>query len=277
MNFFKKPLALLITVIMIFCIGGCTTKSSEPPENPATKTITVGTFASIKPLSDIVTNILAERYGYEVEVVIFEGNTMPATALMDGEVDMVLGNSLTWMKTFCKQNNCDFTMIEPYYFYTPLGLYSKKFESVDALPNGAEIAIPSDATNMQKSLLILQDAGLIKLGTPKDNFITILDIVENPKNVTFFEADITNSARSIDDVDAVISTGNVAIESGKIDPFSYIFIDQNPTPVGFFVHTKDINTEWAAQISKIIESNEINTTFNEAFQGRFFLVSEFEK
>lgn len=290
----KHILALFLSLALIMGLAACSNAPSQGSSTSGSSSVSdsgsssasgsdkdepvkirVGTFAGTEPSCRFVTDILESRYGYEIDIQIFEGNTMPATALKDGDLDMVLGNSLTWMKTFCEQNSCDFTMLEPYYYYTAIGLYSVKHDSLDAIPQDAQIVIPSDSTNMNKALKLLEEAGLITLGEPSAGaFVTTLDIIENPRNIQIVEGDITSSARSIEDVDAVIATSSVALDSGKIDPASYLFRDSNPTPIGFFTRTEDSTTEWAKQAAAIIESGEINDIFNQTLQGRYFLVTE---
>ena len=41
----------------------------------------------------------------------------------------------------------------------PLGIYSKRHKSFDAVPNGGTVAIQNDPTNGGRSLLLLQDKG----------------------------------------------------------------------------------------------------------------------
>ena len=47
------------------------------------------------------------------------------------------------------------------------------------------MAVPNDATNEARALLLLQDAGLIKLKNPKDINATPKDVTSNPKNLKF--------------------------------------------------------------------------------------------
>ncbi len=47
--------------------------------------------------------------------------------------------------------------------YEPFGIYAGKTASIEELKDGASIAIPNDGSNETRALLLLQDAGLIKL------------------------------------------------------------------------------------------------------------------
>lgn len=278
----KKLLCLVLVVMMVFAFAACSNNNTGEEENnneETAVTLKIGTFAGIShDATKLVADVLESKYGYTVEIIDFDGNTLPCTALKDGELDMVLGNALAWVNTFCEQNNCDLSMIEPYYFYTPLAIYSAKWESLDEIPQNAQIIIPSDSSNMNNSLILLEEAGLLTMGEPAttDAFLTTLDIEDNPLNIEIIEGDITSSARSIEDVDAVVAVSSVAASSGNIDPFSYLYRSSHPGPIGFIIRTEDASTEWAGYISEIIASGDLDESFNEVSEGRGFLCTEWE-
>lgn len=280
MKMAKKLICVALVLMLVFSVAACNNNQSSSDDNQeAAVTLKVGTFAGVShDACELVTDVLESRYGYEVEILDFDGNTLPCTALKDGELDMVIGNALAWVQTFCEQNNCDLSMIEPYYFYTPLGIYSARWDSLDEIPQNAQIIIPSDSSNMNNSLLLLEEAGLLTMGEPTttDSFLTTLDIAENPLNIQIIEGDITSSARSIEDVDAVVAVSSVAASSGNIDPYSYLYRASKPGPIGFIVRTEDLTSEWANDISEIIASSELDEAFNEVSEGRAFLCTEWE-
>lgn len=91
----------------------------------------------------------------------------------------------------------------------------------------AQVAVPNDPTNLGL-LLLLQKQGLIKL---KDNVGlngTVLDIVDNPKQLKIVELESAQLPRSLDDVDLAIINTTYASQ-----------IDLLPTRDGLFVEDKD--------------------------------------
>ena len=52
----------------------------------------------------------------------------------------------------------------------PMGLYSGKYDSLEGIENGSEVALPPDPTNMSRAFMVLDDAGLIKLKDDVDIF-----------------------------------------------------------------------------------------------------------
>ena len=63
--------------------------------------------------------------------------------------------------------------------YEPFGIYAGKTASLDALADGAKVAVPNDATNEARALLLLEAQGLIKLKEGVGLSATKTDIVEN--------------------------------------------------------------------------------------------------
>ncbi len=71
----------------------------------------------------------------------------------------------------------------------PLGVYSKKHATLAAIPNGAQVVLPNDASNTGRSLLLLQGAGLITLRDPTNPLQTVRDVATNPKGLKFQEVE----------------------------------------------------------------------------------------
>ena len=61
------------------------------------------------------------------------------------------------MNDFKEENNLDIVSIGKVHV-EPMGLYSSKYESIDELEDGTDIAIPNDPTNGGRALLLLEKA-----------------------------------------------------------------------------------------------------------------------
>ncbi|KNF09068.1 NLPA lipoprotein [Gottschalkia purinilytica] len=259
---FKKVLyvILLVTVCILAIACKSTTPSSNTDKGDSTQktVIKLATIPNIEPRLQWAKEILAEK-GIEVEIVVFDGNSMPATALKDGDVDGILVNHKKWIETFNKENNSNLVMIEPYYYYSPIRMYSKKHKTVNDIPKNATIAVSNDPSNLDIALNMLQNVGLIKLGEKTGEFYTEVDIVENPKNIKLIMAETINVARSLDDADAVISFIFYVKKAGGVDVNEYLY--ENPTdkdecPVGLIVQDKDKEAEWAKYLAERFISDE---------------------
>lgn len=95
-----------------------------------------------------------------------------------------------------------------------LDLYSTTIKSLDELKDGDKIAVPNDATNEARALLLLQDNGVIKLKKDASLSATKNDIVENPKNLDITEIEAAQLPRSINNVAIAAINGNYAVEAG---------------------------------------------------------------
>src|SRR5690606_10189692 len=89
----------------------------------------------------------------------------------------------------------------------PFGAYSSKHKSLDALPEGAQVVIPNDATNGGRALLLLQKAGVIKLKDAAGITARARDVAENPKRIKLRELEAATRPRVLNQVDlALINT-----------------------------------------------------------------------
>ena len=101
--------------------------------------------------------------------------------------------------------------------YEPMGIYAGKSTSLDEIPDGAVIAVPNDATNEGRALLLLQDLGIITLSEDAGLEATKNDIVDNPHNIDLQEMEAAMLPQTIDEVDFSIINSNYALQAG-LDP-----------------------------------------------------------
>ena len=80
-----------------------------------------------------------------------------------------------------------------------------------ALADGITIAVPNDATNEGRALLLLQARGLITLKEDAGITATVADIVDNPLNLQFQEVEAAMVPNVLADVDYGVINGNYAL------------------------------------------------------------------
>lgn len=283
----NKKFTIIVTMVLIItlslslvaCSKSAQTDGSDISNNTSSngeisekKNLKLGCLAYSEPIIQWIKEGL-EPLGYDVDIVVFDGNQLPAIALKDDDLDGIVANHRPWIHTFNEENDCDLEMVEPYYFYSFFGIYSMKYDSLDEIPQNAQIAVPGDPTNLSRSLIILKEAGLITLGEKTGQFYTVLDIKDNYKNIKLIETEITQTVRSIDDVDAVITTAYYITESGRLDPKEYLFEDpQNiDFPLGIIVRSEDLDAEWAKEAMKVLRTDEYRQKFEDYFKGSYTL------
>ena len=204
----KKALAFaLVALFALALFAGCTQSKTDPG------TIVVG--ASVTPHAEILEQVrdLLKEKGFELEIVEFTDYIMPNTTLEDGDLDANFFQHKPYMDDFNANNGTHLVAVAAIH-YKPFGIYPGKTASIEALADGATIAIPNDGTNEARALLLLEAQGLIKLKEDAGMTATKIDIEENPKNLEIMEIEAAQLTRSLADVDLAVINGNYAIQGG---------------------------------------------------------------
>lgn len=151
--------------------------------------------------------------GIKLEIIEFSDYVTPNLALSDKQIDANFFQHLPYLQSFASERKLELESVVAVHV-EPLGLYSKKYKSIDALPKKATIALPNDPTNEGRALIFLQTKGLIKLREGAGLKATPKDIVENKKNFKFKELEAPQLPRTLQDVAASIINGNYALQAG---------------------------------------------------------------
>ncbi|WP_165253242.1 MetQ/NlpA family ABC transporter substrate-binding protein [Adlercreutzia sp. ZJ304] len=215
----KLGVVAVAGALAAFGLAGCSSSngsssaSSSSGATTADTTITVG--ASATPHAQILNAVadqLAEE-GYTLSVVEYNDYVLPNTALESGELDANYFQHITYMNDFNAENGTHLVNAAGIHF-EPFGLYAGKTASIDALADGATIAVPNDTTNEARALMLLEQEGLIKLKDDAGLAATVVDIAENPKNLKIQEVEAAQLPRVLGDVDMAAINGNYALEAG---------------------------------------------------------------
>lgn len=215
-----KPLAGIVAaaglaLALTACGGnsGAATTAAASSSAASDNVITVG--ASPSPHAEILEAIKPEleARGYELKVVEYSDYVQPNVALSEGDLDANYFQHLPYLENYNTENGTDLASAGAIHF-EPTGLYAGKSSDITNAPNGAKIAVPSDATNEARALLLLQDQGVIKLTDGVGLEATANDIVENPHNVELVEVEAAAVPRSLQDVDFGVINGNYALSAG---------------------------------------------------------------
>jgi D-methionine transport system substrate-binding protein len=159
--------------------------------------------------------LLAEK-GIELEIVEFDDYVLPNTALNDGDLDANYFQHKPYLDNFNDGNGTKLVSAGAIH-YEPLGVYPGKTATIDAVADGAKIAVPNDGSNEARALYLLEAQGLIKVDHAQGFLATVLDITENPKNLSIVELDADKIPAAIADVDLAVINGNYAIAAGIND------------------------------------------------------------
>ena len=153
--------------------------------------------------------------GIELNIVEFADYVLPNLALAEGELDANYFQHIPYLETFSADHGLDLRVLVGVHI-EPMGFYSQRHATVDQLPQGATVAIPNDATNGGRALLLLQAAGLIRLAEGTGITATVFDIVDNPLGLRLRELEAPLLPRALADVDAAVINTNYALEAGLV-------------------------------------------------------------
>ncbi len=209
----KQALWMVLIAMMLF-LAACGGKSSSTTNEAASSSEATGTTETtlkvaslIPPMTDMLDIVkpLLKKDGINLEVVVLSDNVQPNDALANKEVDANFFQHVPYMNQYNQSKGANLVAIQPVYDAI-YGAYSKKYKSIDELPEGAVIAIANDPSNIGRSLQMLAQAGMIKLKDGVGMNATQADIISNPKNYRFKEVDLLMLARMYDEADLVAMT-----------------------------------------------------------------------
>jgi len=161
---------------------------------------------------EVVKPILAAE-GVPIEIKVFNDYVQPNVQLSEKRLDVNYFQTKPYLDEFNTARGANLVTVAGVHV-EPLGLYSKKHTTLAAIPNGAQVVLPNDASNTGRALLLLQGAGLITLRDPANPLQTVRDIATNPKGLKFQEVEAATIPRILPQVDAAVINTNYALDAG---------------------------------------------------------------
>lgn len=282
----KKVLSVLLcTAMVVSLMAGCG-GSNESEENQSDETkeekdggkdiLKIGTTAASEQLTEAVREALEEQ-GYEMEVVMFQDPVQPNTALDAGEIDASFNEHKAYMQTFNDEKGYNLKFMGPIIF-GPFCCYSSRYENIEDLPEGAQITISSDASNKDRSLKLLEDLELIKLSESPQygDYYIVEDIMENPKNIEFIEAEGPSIPTTLNDVDMIV-VYNPNMYMGDYDTSGLLYTEKyteelSPMAQGVVINGDNEEEPWVEDLMTAFTSETTRKNLEEANDGSFIVV-----
>lgn len=210
----KKIIALL-GVIIVLVVVGFGVHSVSHSQKKESNTIVIGSQGSdFQIWQYIAKSAEAKKAGLTIEVKQITDGVQLNKATADGSVDVNAFQSYSYFNAYNQQNSKKKLAALGTTYLEPLGIYSDKYDSIEAIPAGATIALANNPANTARGLLLLQKAGLITLSDDFDALSGVEKITENPKNLVFKQIDDTTGPRVLKSVDAVLISNTVALDGG---------------------------------------------------------------
>ncbi|TYS58786.1 ABC transporter substrate-binding protein [Bacillus infantis] len=288
----KKWLSLVLALAVALVISACGTSEDNADGGNAdsgkeeTSKLVVG--ASNVPHAEILEEAkpLLEEKGIELEVVTFQDYILPNQALNSGELDANYFQHIPYLEAQIEENDYDFVNAGGIHI-EPIGVYSKKYKSLDELPDGAKVLMSNSVADHGRILTMLEKEGLITL---KEGLITLKegvdkikatidDIETNEKNLEFdteYEASLLPQIYNNDEGDAVLINSNYAIDAGLNPIEDSIAIEDKESPYVNVIAVKsgDEDKEAVKALVEVLHSKEIQDFILEKYEGAVVPVSE---
>lgn len=268
----KKKIVLALAGVLCLsalaaCGGGTDTAGGGDLE-----VIKVG--ASPTPHAEILKaakDVLKEK-GYDLQITEFTDYIQPNVALNDGQLDANYFQHKPYLEKKCAEEGYKLVSAADMH-YEPYGLYPGKTAAIADIPEGGTIAVPNDDTNETRALLLLQDQGLIKLkdGIDATKSATVLDIVENPKNLTIKELAAEQIPRSLPDLDMAVINGNYALQfdlnvndnavAAESEEYGTVYVNVIACREG------DENSDKIKALIEALQSDDVKKFIEETYKG----------
>ena len=217
----KKKLTILAVIIATIIIGLVIWSQKGKQDQ---QEIVIGISPPFaKPLQVAVDE--AKKEGINVKLVEFSDWNTPNITLNHGDIDANYFQHQPFLDNALKETDFKLKALG-IGSGTHVGLYSKKYKSIDEVADGARVVIPNDPVNQGRALLLLQQSKLITLKDANNHLSNLQDIASNPKNLKFIEVEGPQTARAVDEADLVFSYPMYLRLAKTIDPNAALVLDQ---------------------------------------------------
>ncbi|MCL1854893.1 MAG: MetQ/NlpA family ABC transporter substrate-binding protein [Clostridia bacterium] len=257
----KKFLAILLVSILTLSLSAAL----------AGEAIVIG--ATPTPHAEILELIKDDlaALGYDLEIQIFTEYPIPNPATTAGDLDANYFQHIPYLSAYNESISEDSQLVAAIpVHYEPYGIYAGTKATLGDVSEGDSIAITNDPANITRALLLLQEAGLLKLpeGANTDSVLSKLDIVENPYNLEFFEMNAELIPASLGDVSYAVINGNFAISAG-LKPGEDALQLEDPQGESGKIYTnyvvvrpEDKDAAWVEALRSVLQSDKVRDYMN---------------
>ncbi|WP_334330165.1 MetQ/NlpA family ABC transporter substrate-binding protein [Companilactobacillus sp. HBUAS59699] len=261
---FKKVTRILLlacTALLVFVLAGCGSQNKET-------TVKVGINPTDAPIWKIVKSKV-KKEGINLKITEFSDYNQPNTALSQGELDINAYQHKYFLDSWNKAHHTDIVPIGNTVIQ-PMSIYSNKIKNLSDLATGSKVALPNDASNESRALVLLENAGLIKLDN-KTKLATVKNVSENKLNLKFTLLDAAQTARSLDDVTIAVVNGNFASDA-KLKPSAALYtekINKSTKPWINFIaaNKKDKDNKTYKKVVKAFQTKAVANEIKKVYGG----------
>ncbi|ANF85476.1 methionine ABC transporter substrate-binding protein [Pseudomonas antarctica] len=216
---------------------------------------------------EFVKPVLAKE-GVDLQIKVFTDFIQPNQQLALKNIDANYYQYRPFLDDYNKTRHTDLVPVVGVHI-EPFGAYSTRIKNIAELKDGATVSIPNDPVNTGRALVLLDEAGLIKLKDPSNTLSTPRDIAQNPMHLKIRELEGALLARSVSQVDLAFVFANYALEAG-IDTNSALIVEKGKSLyVEYLVARPDnINDPGIQKLAKALNSEAVRQFILTRYKGQ---------
>lgn len=209
-----------------------------------------------------------KKKGIILEIIEFTDYVTPNLALEDNLLDANYFQHLPYLNKFIEEKKLNLISIGNVHV-EPIGVFSKKYDSLDKVPKKSLVALPNDPSNGGRALILLHNNNIITLKDPTNLYSTEFDIIKNPKKLKFKLLEAAQLPRVLKDVDFAVINGNYAMEAGLSPANDSIILEGKESPYANIVAIKKerINDKNLQILIKELHSDKVKEFINNTYNG----------
>ncbi len=220
------------------------------------------------------------RQGFTLDWVVVNDIIQPNKMVDDGSADANSFQHEPYFDQFVADHGLKNIVRGFYTVFGPSGLYSRKYKSLDQVPDGATFGIPVDPANNGRALFMLRDKGLLKLRDVEVVHASLKDITENPHKYRFREVDQLMLQRALEDVDVGFLFSAIALKAG-LDPEKDALVREDITisPYkGIVAVRKDlVGSPKIRALQNAYQSDALKTFFKQKYGNSILFLDDLNK
>jgi D-methionine transport system substrate-binding protein len=231
--------------------------------------------ATPRPHAEILEYITPALREAGIELIIrdFTDFAVPNVMLTDGQINANYFQHAPFLNAYIDRTGNRLHIVGPVHV-EPMGAYSFTLDNIMDIPENGSVAIPHDATNGGRALMLLEKAGLITLDPAAGILATQHDIIENPRNLRIIELEAAMLPRALSNNEAdlsVVNTNHLIAANIGVCPVNDSLIREdvfgNPYANILVVRPEDANCENIATLYRYLTSEAVRAFIMRTYTG----------
>jgi D-methionine transport system substrate-binding protein len=231
--------------------------------------VTAGPHAQVmEKVREIAARPEGPARGLMLRITEFTDYIQPNVALASGDLDANSYQHLPFLEQQVRDRRLALVPAGKTLVF-PMGVYSRRHRTIEAIPQGGRVAIPNDPTNGGRALVLLASAGAFTLKPGADFSATVADITGNPRRLRVVELEAAQLPRALEEVEAAAINTNYAIPAGLNPLRDAIARESADSPYANVIAVRrgDDGAPWLRRLLASYQNAEVKAFVDQTFQG----------